>query len=303
MGAPTGRRASAFAPGHVTGAFAPRTEARDPRARGSVGIGLVLDLGVVAEAEWRASDRPRVSVTASGFSRLSISTDVARRLLARRPGRLSVRLYHQLPVGQGFGMSAAGALATALSVGRLVGVPRRRAVETAHLADLFGGGGLGGVAAILGGGLEVRRRPGIPPFGEIVHRAVSDPVFVVVVGRPIPSPQVLSDPRRLGLITAAFDQLGDIGSPPTLERFWTASERFTDRLAWAPTEVRDTVRAIRRRGGRAAQAMFGRSVFATLPPEPRRSEVLGWMQRHGVRAVELSVGRGGARVRRSPPRD
>jgi pantoate kinase len=303
VGAPTGRRASAFAPGHVTGAFAPRTEARDPRARGSVGIGLVLDLGVVAEADWAASDRPRISVTAPEFSGLSISTEVARRLLARRPGRLTVRLHHQLPVGQGFGMSAAGALATALSVGRLVGVPRRRAVEIAHLADLFGGGGLGGVAAILGGGLEARRRPGIPPFGEIVRREVSAPVLVAVVGRPIPSPNVLSDPRRLGRITAAYDRLGEIGSPPSLERFWTASERFTDLLGWAPRDVRDTVRGIRRRGGRAAQAMFGRTVFAALPPGRRRGDILRWMERHEVRAVELGVGRGGVRSRRTPVRE
>src|SRR5271154_6986697 len=46
------RRARAFAPAHVTGYFSPDLGSRDPRGRGSVGAGLVLDAGAVAEAAW-----------------------------------------------------------------------------------------------------------------------------------------------------------------------------------------------------------------------------------------------------------
>lgn len=295
MRATVERRSAAFAPGHVTGAFAPGTSARDPRARGSVGIGLVLEAGVRAEARWRPSRRPRVSIVADAPHPLGISHDVAARLLARRPGELTVRLSHQLPIGQGFGMSAAGALSTALAVAPLVGASRSRAIATAHLADLFGGGGLGGVAAILGGGLERRLAAGIPPFGRVVRRTVTDPVLVAVVGEPIPSPRVLTDPRALARIAAAYGAIGLGGGAPTMERFWTESERFSDRVDLAPRPVRDAVRAVRRRGGRAAQAMFGRSFFATLPSGPRRSELLGWLEGRGIRAVELRVPRVGAR--------
>jgi len=299
---PTGRRAIAFAPGHVTGAFAPCTDGRDPRGRGSIGIGLVLDEGVVAEAEWLPSPRTSVAVTSRPSLDAAISTEVARRLVAGHRGRVRVRLTHRLPVGQGFGMSAAGALATALSVGAVLRVPRGRQIETAHLADLFGGGGLGGVASILGGGLERRLRPGIPPFGRIVRRRTRAPVVVAVLGRPLPSPSILSDSRRLRRLASAWDGLDDPGTPPTLERFWAASEQFSDRLGWAPPEVRHGIRAIRRRGGRAAQAMFGRSLFASLPEEPRRTELLDWMRRTGIRAAELGVAQGGARLRQAPVR-
>ncbi|MGB6500180.1 MAG: hypothetical protein WBG19_02095, partial [Thermoplasmata archaeon] len=96
---PDRRRASAFAPAHVTGAFLPRTEARDPRGRGSVGVGLVLEAGVRAQAEWVRSDRSRLNIVADLPGRFEISQEVAGRLLARRPGRLTVRLTHQLPIG------------------------------------------------------------------------------------------------------------------------------------------------------------------------------------------------------------
>jgi pantoate kinase len=293
---PNGLRAVGFAPAHITGAFLPRIEARDPRGRGSVGIGLVLDAGVRAEAHWVPAARSRLSVVADRRGPFDISREVATRLLTCRPGNLSVRLRHELPIGQGFGTSASGALATALAVGTIVGSDRARSIEVAHLADLFGGGGLGGVAAILGGGLERRVRPGLPPRGRILRRGFPHRVFVAVVGPPMKSPRVLSDERTLGRIAAAYAQVDDLIDPLSPAAFWNASERFTDRVGVAPREVRDLVRAVRRRGGRAAQAMFGRSVVATVPDGRRRREWLKFLGRRGIRAVELGSSRRGACV-------
>lgn len=298
MPEPRARSATAFAPGHVTGAFRPATGGRDPRARGSVGLGLVLDAGVRATADWRPSARPRLDLRGDVGGPLPISIDVAARLLAHRPGALAVRLRHELPVGQGFGMSAAGALATALAVGAVVGAPRRAAVATAHLAELFGGGGLGGVAAILGGGIERRVRPGIPPWGSIVRRPVERTVLVGWVGGPIDSRAALADPRLAKRIAIAYAAIVPGSTrPPTWDGFWAVGERFTDQLGLAPRALADVIRGVRRRSGRAVQAMFGRSFVAALPAGPRRDATLRWLGRAGISAVELGVGRSGARLR------
>jgi pantoate kinase len=212
---------------------------------------------------------------------------------------VEVEIRHDLPVGQGFSMSASGALAAALAVARVWGVPRQRAIEVAHLSDLFGGGGLGGVAAILGGGLEVRTRPGIPPWGHVTHRMIERPVLVGVVGPPIPSPRILGDSRVLDRIVRAARDLDSLGPRPDFEDFFVASERFTDRAGLAPKRLRDVVRGVRRRGGRAAQAMFGESFFASVPNEATRTKVLEWLRRGTVRAVELDLDRHGARLART----
>ena len=290
------RRSWAFAPGHVTGVFAPSLESPDPRGRGSVGAGLVLDLGVTTEATWRPGGGHRIRVEDENGRPLPISDDVARRLVADRPGALRIRVRHALPVGQGFGMSAAGALATALAVSRLLAVPRARAIEVAHLADLYGSGGLGGVAAILGGGVEIRTRPGIPPWGRIRHLPSERSVLIGVVGRPIPSPAILRDPRWLARIRRAAGTLESIGPSGSLDRLMDASERFTDRLGLADPSVRAVVRGIRRRGGRAAQAMFGTSFFALLPEPAARARVLAWLESERVRALEVGLDRRGARL-------
>jgi pantoate kinase len=262
-----------------------------------VGAGVVLELGAVAAVEFRPGPSSRIRVGGDGGGPWPISEEVARRLAPPVPGTLSVRLSHELPVGQGFGMSAAGALATALAVGAVSGRSRAEAVQVAHLADLYGGGGLGGVAAILGGGLEIRTRAGIPPFGEVVHRPFPHALLVGVVGRPIPSPSVLRDPAATRRILAASRGWERLLRNPSPERFFAVSERFTDRAGLLAPSVARVVRALRRRGASACQAMFGQS-FVALPRSARaRTRCLDWMQHEGIRALEIRAsGRGARRV-------
>ncbi len=290
------RRAAAFAPGHITGIFAPRTDARDPRERGSVGAGVVLELGVRALAVHRPAGPRRLRVTGDVTEPLGISLEVARRLTATVPGSVTVHLRHDLPIGQGFGTSAAGATATALALSRLVGHPRADALATAHLADLFGGGGLGGVAAILGGGLEVRVRPGVPPWGEVRHAPFVPPLLVGVVGDPIPSPDVLGDPRHLRRVAEACSGWERLVADPSPATYFDLSERFTDRVGLAGPRLRAVLRGLRRTNTRAAQAMFGGS-FVALPEGPAaRRAAVAWLARAGVRAVEVRAAGRGARV-------
>ena len=208
---------------------------------------------------------------------------------------MTVRLRHELPIGQGFGTSAAGALATGLAVATVLRLPRAKAVEVAHLADLFGGGGLGGVAAVLGGGLELRVRPGIPPFGRIVHREVARTVLVGTVGAPIRSPQLLRDRARMRRFERGAELFDTLRARPSWDGFWATSESFTDTSRLASPRLRAVIRGLRRRGARAAQAMFGRSFFAEAPAGEAGRAVRGWLRREAVPFRELPVARHGAR--------
>ncbi|MCI4346377.1 MAG: hypothetical protein L3K07_06450 [Thermoplasmata archaeon] len=223
---------------------------------------------------------------------------MARRLLGPRRGSLELFLSHELPVGCGFGMSAAGALATALATAAALGEDRALAIQTAHLAELFGGGGLGGVAAILGGGLEVRTAPGLPPWGAVRHRTVEGSVWIATLGRPLPSPPLLRNAAFLGRVAEAGQPgLKRLGSPPSLDRLMTESERFTDRLGLAPPQMRRTLASLRRAGARAAQAMLGRSLFAVASSPEIRRRMVEVFERSGLRAVELRPPRTGAGLR------
>jgi pantoate kinase len=193
-------------------------------------------------------------------------------------------------------MSAAGTLSACLAVASLFRVPKQRTVETAHLAELLGGGGLGGVSAILGGGLETRSRAGIPPWGQVDHAHFPHALLVGVAGRALLSPPLLRDPRFLDRVERAAGDLDRLGRHPGAAAFLAASESFTDRMDLAPPVLRRVVRGLRRRGCRAAQAMFGQSFFAVAPTASARRSGVEFLETAGVWAVEISPARTGAHL-------
>ncbi|MCI4348659.1 MAG: hypothetical protein L3J93_00340 [Thermoplasmata archaeon] len=260
-------------------------------------MGIVLEGGVEAVAEVRPAPRPSVRVVSESEGALPISLDVARRLWSGRQGHLVVHLRHELPIAHGFGMSAAGATATALAVATLARTSVDDAVEVAHLADLFGGGGLGGVASILGGGMENRTAAGIPPFGRVRHRSFPYPTFLILAGRPLPSPGLLASSAFLDRVASVgLDRIAGLGPRPEPLAFLQAAEEFTDELGLAPPKLSRFIHRLRGREVRVAQAMLGRSAFAVpLSVAGRRSLVLELL-RSGATAVEFHAERQGARA-------
>ncbi len=194
-------------------------------------------------------------------------------------------------------MSAAGALATALAVAAATGQSRRVAIETAHLADLYGGGGLGGVSAILGGGVETRERPGIPPWGSARHTAAAGRVLVAWSRPAIPSPRLLRDPAFLRRVAAAAGPgLRRLMRRPDLRSLMREAERFTDTLALGPPSLLRQVRALRSPDVAVVQAMFGRSLLLVPWSASGRTRAIRGLEHQGLHAVELPIARAGARI-------
>ncbi|MBN1391018.1 MAG: hypothetical protein JXA22_10305 [Candidatus Thermoplasmatota archaeon] len=121
-------RGMGFCPGHITGFFSIHDKARNLLARGSRGAGINLSLGVLSNVSMRTpqetgNDGPMVfKLAVKGVNDFSVDPriygSVVEYLLPERGKgwEVSVRATLQLPVGQGFGMSGAGALSTAIAV-------------------------------------------------------------------------------------------------------------------------------------------------------------------------------------------
>jgi pantoate kinase len=296
----------AFAPGHLTGLFVPSVTAENPLARGSCGAGFVLDLGARAHAEVRpaAPGRGSLRVTQAGLATsLAITERALHILLAPGSHEVHVDLVHDLPVSQGFGMSAAGTVAATLAVAHALGKSPSAAYEASHLAELDLHGGLGGVAAILGGGVEVRRSPGLPPFGRIERTPLEQGLFVGTYGPALPSPPLLSDPQFLHRVTLAGERLLDevpaapVPWDPLLQLF----ERFTDTLSLATPPMQELLVRCRNAGCRAAQAMLGNTFFVWAPDYDREERLLDVLRRAHVAPRRVHVGTSGARILSRPP--
>ncbi len=291
--------AMAFAPGHVTGLFVPDLEGPDPRSRGSRGAGIVLDVGARARVELRElrADATRIEVLQGGLPVSFPITELALRLLVPSHGyTVRVELRHELPVSHGFGMSAAGTLASAMALAQCLGLPVERAHEAAHRAEMELHGGLGGVSAILGGGLEVRRVAGVPPYGKVERTPHSRGFFAAFLRDPLPSPPLLGNPEFLARVAAlGTPLLGDLPPPPVpWTRFFEASLEFSRGLALGGSALTATLGRVTESGVPAFQAMMGNTLVASPPDEDSEGRLVTLLRRAGFTILRVHVGRTGA---------
>lgn len=262
--------AKAFAPGHITGFFEICDGPRDPLRRGSRGAGVNLSLGVLTTVRAQQAARQRICIRLDGKASDTTATTTrraVRELLGRRKMDVHVDSDVQLPVGQGLGMSAAGALSASLALAGALGLPHslHRAAAAAHRAEVLERTGLGDVPGQLRGGWELRVRPGLPPFG-FVDRILAPAVemAVCVAGRPVPTKGVLSDPAKRRAVNRAGRRcMAAMLAHPTLDRFFGLSYDFARRTGLASQESLMLVERIRSLGlGMAGVSMIGNSVFA-----------------------------------------
>jgi len=286
----------AFAPAHVTGLFAVHDEDPDPLKKGSRGAGWSLDLGATAAAERADATRIRIG----GQAHEAPVTRLALERLAPGVG-LSVDLRLDLPVRQGFGMSAAGTLAACLAACGELDLEPERALEAAHAAEVLSGTGLGDAVGSWFGCGEVRLKPGCPPHGWALRiEPPEDARFLFcVLGQGISTPAIIRDAawkrktRDLG--DPAVDRILAARREHAWGRILLESSSFSDALGLMPPEMRRLTAALPD-GTAWGQSMLGTTMWvcgdaATLDVA-RRVLVKGGL------LVEAGVDRNGARMLR-----
>ncbi len=255
-------KASAFAPAHVSGLFAVHDEAQDPLRKGSRGAGWSLELGAHATAT-RAE---ALHVEVVGLGQAPAVTRMALQRLAPE-ARLSIKVTLDLPVGQGFGMSAAGTLASCLAAASVLGLEPERALEATHVAEVSSGTGLGDAVGSWFGAGEVRMKPGCPPHGWAtrIEAPAGTEFLFCTIGPAISTPLIIRDAvwaaktRALG--DAAVDRILAIGRPMAWSALLAESARFSRDLGLMPEAMRRLGEALPRNVA-WGQAMLGATLWA-----------------------------------------
>ncbi len=254
--------AEAFSPGHVTGFFQIHY-AKDPLSTGSRGAGMCLSLGAKSIVKIEKSQANKIRVTIDGEeSRAPVTRDAIRHLLGNERMSVDASTRNELPMAQGFGMSAAGALSASLALARLLGRDDHEAFEAAHLAEVKNRTGLGDVAAIWKAGVTVRKRPGLPPAGEVVQIDGRPEVVLAVLGKKVLTKTVLkNEAKRRAIDRCGGAKVDLLLKDPTLSKLMELSTEFAFETGLAQKRVRDAVNAASKLG-MASMSMLGNSVFA-----------------------------------------
>lgn len=252
----------AFCPGHVTGFFE-ICPSENVLAMGSRGAGMCLSLGATATVEIEESKKQTIDIRLDGKKAdAPVTRTAVKYLLADKKLAVDVKIVHDLPLSQGFGMSAAGALSTTIALARELDVRRQTAFEAAHIAEITHKSGLGDVSALRRGGITVRVKPGLPPKGRVVSITGTPIVVLAVLGRGLRTSTVLSNPTKRKKINASGGRTVDsLLREPTLDKLMELSYEFAVESGLATKRIIEATSAASKLG-RASMAMLGNSVFA-----------------------------------------
>ncbi len=273
--------AAAFAPAHITGFFAAISD-HDPVKSGSVGCGLCLETGVTARVTTGTTgttgstgttgtpDTP--DITGSGTlirlngKQIDLPTVeyVIESLQGIRHSRLVVDLAADVPLGYGFGVSGAAALATALAVNadHVQGLTVEQAAAVAHSAEVVNRTGMGDVAGQYTGGLVIRTVAGAPGVGAVKKVPVDAMEVSWVCLGELSTSSMLDDEKTMEIINILGQQaLKALLKRPGLEHFMSLSRDFAFETGLVSPGAADAIEAVDAAGGLARMAMLGATVF------------------------------------------
>ncbi len=275
---------TAFCPGHITCFFQP-VRSYDPMSAGSRGVGIKLSKGAKVSLEERR-DR-EITTVMDGKEMDCAITKMAVRDIDPSRG-YDIIIENDLPVGQGFGMSAAGSIAAALCACEVTGKDIQEAFNAAHRSEIAGGGGYGDVSGIMGQyNIPVRSIAGLPPFGKVINSGLKLNLSVAVLGGPLNTGDTLADPE----ISKRIQEMGskfvtDFIEEPSLKNLFEFSERFSSSIGIETPEISDALSKLRAEGN-AGMCMLGHSIFTDLSPARTRKILGEGIQVIGCQSTDL----------------
>ncbi len=271
-------KCSVFAPSHITGFFE-IIDHQDPLKRGSRGAGVAMDKGVVTNLQLidgSSFDSFRASVRINGEEDANNASITFKTLdLMEREFNIYtfledmiVKIDHELevPIGAGFGTSAACALGTALALAKILELDLtfNKAASIAHLAEIEMKSGLGDVVAEVNGGITLRLKEGAPGVAVTDKMILKKDLYVICKSLGgIETSEIIGNPlHKKRINNTGRDMLNELLKNPDPETFLKLSKRFALETGLLNNEVLDIIKILEDETIGASMAMLGNTAFA-----------------------------------------
>ena len=243
---------------------------------GARGGGFVINKGVHTQVEILEAKNTSIKVYINGklAPEAETSRTVAETLLAKIEEKRRVKISHkvEVPIGAGFGSSAAGALGVALALSEALDLKLtcNQLGKIAHAAEVKCKTGLGTVGPIMLGGCILTVEPGAPGIG-IIDRLPLSSAYSVVTGTfdSVSTKQVLSSPEtRENVNRWGRKTLEAIMEEPSVENFLVCCLDFAEKTGFMTSRTKKLVKLAEKAGAvGSAQNMVGEAIHALVTKE------------------------------------
>ena len=256
----------AFAPANISCVFKIYGH-KNPRWMGSYGFGFTLNDGVVVEV----SKAKRTEVV---FNNHSISFPTVKSVVEKlAKEKIRVYIKSELPLGCGFGLSGASALATAYAINRLLGLKKskKELAIIAHIAEVENRTGLGDVVNQYYGGFCVKFKPS-SHFVVKKIRLDNNYVYCKYFSK-IPTKSIITNTKMKNKINSAasgalseINQLLKFNKNIKFNQIIEISREFAENSGLLKDkQTIQTIRNIEKDYGNASMIMLGNAVFSDKP--------------------------------------
>jgi len=271
------KRATAFSPGGISSFFEICETTEDGRfiedleRVGARGGCFGIEKGVLTEVsvEKAKTNSIRILINGELAPQAKTTRTVAQALLSKADRAFDVTVNHRVdvPIGAGFGSSAAGALTTSFALSNALNLhlTYNQLGRIAHVAEVQCKTGLGTVGPLMLGGCVLTVEPGAPGTSIIDRIPIRDD-YVVVAGvlGPTPTQQVLSSPeKRRDINRWGRKTLEAILAEPSIENFLACCLEFAEKTGFMTQRLRELVNLAENAGAvGVAQNMVGEAIHA-----------------------------------------
>lgn len=262
---------SVFVPSHITGFFE-IIQNNNPLLKGSKGAGITLDEGVVTNTKIKdGNGNIIINVNNKEDSLNTISKKTVKIILDRYNVNIQdydIYINHdsKLPIGAGFGTSAAFALGISFTLPKLMGIniSFKEAGEIAHLAEISQSSGLGDVISEMFGGCVIRLNEGSPVKGIIDKIPITKPIYVITktIGL-LETKDIIENPIHQKHINQSGSiLLNRLINNPSISNFMKLSRKFANDTQLISKEIAEIINILDEETLGASMAMLGNTAFA-----------------------------------------
>lgn len=269
-------KCSVFVPSHITGFFE-IVENDNPLKKGSRGAGVVMDKGVVTKIKIVDGYGVKIKINGKKDPLNATITEKTIEILKTNYNleNKKIKIEHdvQVPIGAGFGTSAAFALGTSVGISKILELPLtfNKAAQIAHLAEVEMKSGLGDVIGEISGGIVLRTKEGAPEIGTTDKIVLNDSEDLFVISKTfgeINTADIIEDPGHKKRINEmGRNLLQELIKDPKPQKFMELSRKFAENTGLMSSEVKETVEIFESETIGASMAMLGNTAFAISEKE------------------------------------
>ena len=270
--------AKAFAPGNISCVFVIRKN-KNPAKSGSLGLGFTINKGATVEIKnWNANKRINNKIRKAAnmenknivyFNNKKINFPTVNSVIEKLTGKkVIVSIKSELPLGAGFGLSGASALATAYALNKLLKSKKskKELALIAHIAEVENLTGLGDVINQYYGGFLVKYKPSYMFKAEklpIKNKTVYYGYFSRLdTKKVISNKKIKNKINKAGLKSLSKIKKLNRGNINLKNLIRISKEFAMESGLLKSNEVKNMVNGIEKNNGNASMIMLGNAVFS-----------------------------------------